>query len=94
MQWLREAKKPKYTQVKTFEEVKTLASRDGGADFIISLNFGLRTSYHLAWDGEKMYVLSMVDDSERELTPEEFMDPGETNFKEAMSKGALYHEQF
>lgn len=94
MNWLREAEKPKYTQVKTFEEVKKLASRDGGADFIIALNFGINASYHLSWDGEKIWVFSMVDDSEQELTPEEFMDPGQTNFKEAMEKGALYHEQF
>ena len=93
MNWLKEADL-KRKQVKTIAEVKKLAGVDGGADFIIILGGGgIFTRYHLAWDGQEMFVDSYADGSERDLTIEQFMDPAETNFAEAMRKGAFYWEE-
>jgi len=69
------------------DSLKALSSRSEGCDCYIKLNFGLRSSKHITYDGSKWYVLNLSDDTEQELTDKEL--GAKTNIIEALGKNAL-----
>lgn len=92
MKWLKEAAL-KHKRIKNIEEIKRMVDEQA-EDFIVVLGIGGSfTRYRILWEDPTFWVLSYADDSERDLTPEQFMDPAETNFAEAMRKGAFYWEE-
>ncbi len=78
-------------QIKTLNELKTLAQRECGVDCYITLNFGAKSSKHISYDvgGKKFFILNLIDDSEDELTEEQIMDKDYTLIGEAIKKGSL-----
>lgn len=83
-----------YKKISTIEELKTASNVDGGAEFFILLNYGLRSSKHIDYDEDtdKFWVLNMIDDSEQTLTPEQIMDKSITNIGYAMDNGAFFQD--
>ena len=80
-------------QVKSIEHLKQiLSARDGEThEFYIQLNFGLRSSKLMSWDGESMfYVQNEIDDTWQELTEAQLMDRTYTNIGYALQNGAFY----
>lgn len=84
--------KPK--KVNSIGHLKQILSARNGEprEFFILLNFGLRSSKLISWDGEMFYVLNESDDSEQELTEAQLMDEACTNIGKAIANGAFYLE--
>ena len=78
-------------RIKTIEQLKELAQREGGLDCFILLNGGLRSSKYIEYhpDDNSFYVLNFIDSSEHELTESQILDSAYTNIGEAMKKGTL-----
>ena len=78
-------------RIKTIEQLKELAQREGGLDCFILLNGGLRSSKYIEYhpDDNSFYVLNFIDSSEHELTESQILDSAYSNIGEAMKKGAL-----
>ena len=49
------------TRITSVAQLQRYAKKDGGQDFFIHLNGGLRSSKHISYDGEKFYVLNEID---------------------------------
>ena len=82
----------KYTKIKSVDHLKEVLSKDEeGKDFILQLNFGLRSSKRMTWDGEKFWILHYIDDTQEELTPKQLMK--HTNIYEGIKKGAFWLEE-
>ncbi len=81
-------------RIKTIEQLKELAQREGGLDCFILLNGGLRSSKYIEYhpDDNSFYVLNFIDSSEHELTESQILDSTYTNIGEAMKKGDLIME--
>lgn len=79
-------------QVKTIEELITLSSVDGGADFFIHLTGGMRSSKHITYDAEDktFHIFNYIDDTEQTLTAAELYNVDKSNIGGAMTVGALY----
>jgi hypothetical protein len=84
--------KPEYKKIRTIEELKEASKVEGGAEFFILLNYGLRSSKHICYfdDTKKFWILNCIDDSEGELTPEQILDRSITNIGLAMEREAFY----
>ena len=79
------------TQVKSTDQLKSILADGETKDFFILLNFGLRSSKAISYDGSStFYVLNEIDDTEQELTEQELMNSDITNIGEAINKGAFY----
>ena len=81
------------TKVKNIEHLKQILNdRDGEThEFYIQLNFGLRSSKLMSYDGESVfYVLNLIDDTEQELSEEQLFDDSLTNIGKAIKQGAFY----
>ena len=79
------------TQVKSTDQLKTILADGETKDFFILLNYGLRSSKAISYDGSStFYVLNEIDDTEQELTEQELMNSDITNIGEAINKGAFY----
>lgn len=79
--------------IKDLEELKKLASRDGGVDCFIKLNFGARSSKHIDYNpGDGWYIYNEIDDTEDKYPTDESLN--ETNIPEALSKQALIMEDY
>lgn len=79
------------TQVKSTDQLKTILADGETKDFFILLNFGLRSSKAISYDGSStFYVLNEIDGTEQELTGQELMSSEFTNIGEAINKGAFY----
>lgn len=80
--------------IESLEELKQLASRDGGIDCHIRLNFGLRSSKRISYNaGDGWYVYNESDDTEDECHSDEELSQ-RTNIVEALSKNALILEEY
>lgn len=78
-------------QVKSVNQLKTILADGETKDFFILLNFGLRSSKAISYDGSStFYVLNEIDDTEQELTEQELMNSDITNIGKAINNGALY----
>lgn len=79
------------TQVKSTDQLKTILADGETKDFFILLNFGLRSSKAISYDGSStFYVLNEIDDTEQELTEQELMNSDITNIGKAINNGAFY----
>ena len=74
------------------EQLKRLASEDGGMECKIRLKAGLVSRKHISFDGELFYVHNYIDESRQELTEKELMNRDHTSVGLAMEKGALVKE--
>lgn len=78
-------------QVKSVDQLKTILADGETKDFFILLNFGLRSSKAISFDGDNtFYVLNEIDDTEQELTEQELMNSDITNIGKAINNGAFY----
>lgn len=78
-------------QVKSVNQLKTILADGETKDFFILLNFGLRSSKAISFDGDNtFYVLNEIDGTEQELTEQELMDSDITNIGKAINNGAFY----
>jgi len=82
----------KYLQIKSIEQLKEESL--GGSDFIVLLNYGLRSSKHIQYmkDSEKFWVWNLIDDSEQVLNEQQLMDKNITIVGDAMLNGAFFKE--
>lgn len=79
------------TQVKSTDQLKTILADGETKDFFILLNFGLRSSKAISYDGSStFYVLNEIDGTEQELTEQELMNSDITNIGKAINNGAFY----
>ena len=79
----------KKTQVTSIEQLDKMLEQEQ-TDFVIASGI-LRSSKHITSDGEKYYVLHLIDDTEEELSAEELM---ESNIGAAMRNGNFYCEEY
>lgn len=81
-------------KIDTLEDLKKLAGEETGVEVFIQLNYGLRSSKHVAYNEGTDYwhILNEIDDSEQELHTPELAT--ETNIMEALEKGALYQYEY
>lgn len=81
------------TQVKSINQLKDILADGEVKDFFILLNYGLRSSKAMSYDGDNtFYVLNEIDGTEQELTEQELMDDDITNIGKAINNGAFYLE--
>lgn len=81
------------TQVKSINQLKDILVDGEAKDFFILLNYGLRSSKVMSYDGNNtFYVLNEIDDTEQELTEQELMNNDLTNIGKAINNGAFYLE--
>ena len=79
------------TQVKSTDQLKSILADGETKDFFILLNFGLRSSKAISYDGSStFYVLNEIDGTEQELTEQELMNSDITNIGKAINNGAFY----
>lgn len=79
------------TQVKSVNQLKTILADGETKDFFILLNYGLRSSKAISFDGDNtFYVLNEIDGTEQELTEQELMSSDITNIGKAINNGAFY----
>lgn len=79
------------TQVKSTDQLKTILADGETKDFFILLNYGLRSSKAISYDGSStFYVLNEIDGTEQELTEQELMNSDITNIGKAINNGAFY----
>lgn len=78
--------------IETIEELKTLASKDGGCDCYIRLNFGARSSKHVAYDKntDEWSIYNEIDGSFVVCTTSKINEV--SNILEALSKRVLVLE--
>ena len=79
-------------QVKSVNQLKEILADGETKDFFIQLNFGLRSSKCVSYDGETFYILNSIDDTEQELSESELMNNDITNIGKAINCGAFYLE--
>lgn len=77
------------TKIESVEQLKE-ESKDAG-DFFILLNYGLRSSKRIWWNGTHFFILNNIDDTEEKLTPEQLYT--ESNIGKAINVGSLYKEE-
>lgn len=77
-------------RIKNLEQLRELAKEVDGVECYIQLNFGLRSSKQISYNGgdELWTVYNENDDSEQTCTDETLET--DTNIIEALDKGALY----
>ena len=78
-------------KINSIEELKKVCSGET-QEFFILLNFGLKSSKRIDWDGETFFVYNCIDDTEQELTEAQIMDKDYTNIGEAIQKKAFFWE--
>lgn len=81
-------------RVRNLEELKKLSAVDGGADFYILLNFGLRSSKHIQYDHDEatFFVDNLIDGTEEELTEAQLRK--KTNIVKAIEMGSFFYEGY
>lgn len=80
-------------QIKSINQLKDILADGEVKDFFILLNYGLRSSKVMSYDGDNtFYVLNEIDDTEQELTEQELMNNDLTNIGKAINNGAFYLE--
>ena len=84
----------KYEKVTSIEHLKEL-TKDRAEEFVLQLNFGLRSTKRIEWieEEQKFWVLNYIDDSEQMLTEEQMKDHRETNIGKAIEMGAFWWER-
>lgn len=76
----------KITNLKDLLEIIN-KSTEGCVEGFIQLNGGLKSSKHISYNGEHLYILNLIDSSEDVLTLEEFK---KSFLYDAMKKGAFF----
>lgn len=78
------------TLVSSVEELKKLANVEGGVNFFIQLNFGLRSSKRIEWDepSKSFCILNEIDDIHQDVTEQELATL--TDIVKAIEKRAFY----
>ena len=75
-------------KIENIEQLKEESKNAG--EFFIILNFGLRSSKRIWWNGTHFFIYNYIDDTEMKLTPEELVE--KTNICKAIDKGAFFKE--
>jgi hypothetical protein len=88
---LAEQLKAAKPQIKTLQELRTLAAQSDGVDVFLCLNGGLRSSKRVWYEKGHWDVFNLIDDSEQENLTDQQLE-SETNIPEAIRKGALFAE--
>lgn len=72
------------------EELKKLASVEGGARFFIALNYNMVSAKQIEWNesSKKFCIQHEIDDTHEDLTEEEMAEA--TNIVKAIKEGAFY----
>lgn len=76
------------SKINSIQELKDLASRNGGVECFIALNGGLKSSKHISYDEYEFWIDNYIDGSFQRLT-EDQLDK-KTNIVRAINEGALY----
>lgn len=81
------------TEPKKIESVDQLKEESKNAgEFFILLNYGLRSSKRIWWNGTHFFVLNYIDNTEQKLTPEQLHSEA-TNIGKAIDKNAFFKEE-
>lgn len=80
------------TRVTSVEELKRLATVEGGVLFYILLNGGLKSVKRIEWDepGKSFCILNEIDDTHQDLTEQELAT--ETNIVKAIERNAFFKD--
>ena len=80
------------TKVSSVEELKEMATVEGGALFYIVLKYGLKSTKRIEWDPESksFCILNQIDDTHEDLTEQELAT--ETNIVKAIERGAFFKD--
>jgi hypothetical protein len=76
-------------------QLTELASRQGGLECFIALNYGIKSSKIIQYFNGKRapyYIHNLIDDTKLHLTKKEIMDKSITLVGEAICKNALLYE--
>lgn len=77
------------TKIKDLKELKRKSGNLGGLDCFIALNFSLKSSKHIIFDGDDFYIDNLIDGSSEVFTEKQLL---ESNIGKALEKGALYYD--
>ena len=77
-------------KITTQEQLDRLIEEDSdkSLDCFVKLNYGLRSSKSITFDGDSYYIYNEIDDSENIVKHDKLMDSFPIG--EAIKKGALY----
>lgn len=95
MKYMKKYKKKKdikLIRIRTLKELINILedSIDGCLDGYILLHKGLKSSKHISWNGESIFILNMIDGEEDIFNIEEFK---ESFIYESMLKGTFFIEK-
>ena len=78
------------TPVKSVEELKKLSNVEGGEEFFILLNHGLKSSKRIKWDepSKSFCIINEIDDTHEDVTEQGLAT--NTNIVKAIEKGAFF----
>lgn len=76
-------------KIESVEQLKDESKNAG--DFFILLNYGLRSSKRIWWNGTHFLILNHIDGTEQKLTESELFTL--SNIGVAIEKGACYKEE-
>lgn len=79
-----------HKKVESIEQIKKLVKEDGGHEFFVWLNHGLRSSKHISFDGKKYHIENGIDGSRRVISEKTMLDPKKSIIGEALIKDVLY----
>ena len=77
-------------KVKSLNHLKKILNDGETRNFFIQLNFGLRSSKSISYDGENFYVFNWIDSTEEEFTEEQLMNEEYTNIGRAIRLHSLF----
>ena len=81
--------------ITSVKELIELAKRKEGLECFIALNYGVKSSKFITYDGHRkkaFYIWNLIDDTVQRLNHKEIMDKSITNIGYAISKKALIAE--
>lgn len=83
-----------YKKITTLDELKQ-ACTNNSAEFIIQLNWGLRSSMSISYnpDTDNFTIFNYIDDTEQELSSEQIMNEEYTNIGKAITYGSFFQEK-
>ena len=75
-------------KIKSIEQLKKESKN--GADFFILLNYGLRSSKNVCFDGKEFEVYNEIDDTSQVLTEKQLFT--KSNIGKAIEQGAFFKD--
>jgi hypothetical protein len=75
-------------KIKSVEQLKKESK--GGADFFIALNYGLRSSKNILFNGKEFEIFNEIDGTSQLLTEKQLFT--KSNIGKAIEKGAFFKD--